>query len=44
MIETIKHLTGMCGESHINLLTIIFLILIFKLAYEKIYKVARDNK
>ena len=44
MIDTIKHLTGMCGESHINLLTIIFLILIFKLAYEKIYKMGRDTK
>jgi len=35
MIETIKHLFGLCGESHLNIFTIIFSIIILKLIYEK---------
>jgi len=34
MTETIKHLFGLCGESHLNLYSIIFLIIFFKLIYE----------
>lgn len=31
MIETIKHLTGTCGEPHLNLVTgtIIFLVVVY---------------
>lgn len=31
MIETIKHLTGTCGETHLNLatVTIIFLVVVY---------------
>jgi len=31
MIETIKHLTGACGEPHLNLITgtIVFLIVVY---------------
>jgi len=34
-METIKHLLGICGESHINIYTIILSIIILKLIYEK---------
>jgi hypothetical protein len=34
MIDIIKHLFGLCGESHLNLYSIIFLIIFFKLIYE----------
>ena len=34
MIETIKHLFGLCGEAHLNIYSIIFLIILFKLLYE----------
>ena len=35
MIEFIKHLTGLCGEPHINLPTLIILFLIMNLALWK---------
>jgi len=35
MVKTIKHLFGFCGESHLNVFTIIFSIIILKLIYEK---------
>ena len=28
MIETIKHFLGICGEPHLNIFTIVFLILL----------------
>ncbi len=34
-METIKHLLGLCGESHINIFTVFFTIIILKLVYEK---------
>ena len=34
-METIKHLLGICGESHINIYTIILSIIIIKFIYEK---------
>jgi hypothetical protein len=37
MLETIKHLTGMCGETHINLLTITLLFFLFKILLNKKY-------
>ena len=37
MIETLKHLTGMCGESHINLVTIALLFFLFKILLNKKY-------
>ena len=37
MIEIINHLTGMCGETHINLLTITLLFFLFKILLNKKY-------
>lgn len=37
MIKTIKNLFGLCGESHLNIISIIFLIIILKLIYEKYF-------
>jgi hypothetical protein len=37
MLETIKHLTGMCGETHINLITITLLFFLFKILLNKKY-------
>ena len=37
MIEIIKHLTGMCGESHINLITLTLIFYIFKILLNKKY-------
>ena len=34
MIETVKHLFGLCGETHLTIYSIIFLIIFFKLIYE----------
>ena len=34
-MEIIKHLLGFCGESHLNIFTIILTIVILKLIYEK---------
>jgi len=36
-METLKHLLGLCGESHINLITIIITLIILKLLYEKYF-------
>jgi hypothetical protein len=35
MIENLKHILGICGESHINIYTIIIAIVILKLIYER---------
>tara|TARA_R100000541_G_scaffold1053_2_gene4951 strand:- start:4105 stop:4263 length:159 start_codon:yes stop_codon:yes gene_type:complete len=37
MLETIKHLTGMCGESHINLITITLIFILVKILLNKKY-------
>jgi hypothetical protein len=37
MIETIKHLFGLCGESHLNMVTILLSIIILKFIYEKYF-------
>ena len=37
MLEILNHLTGMCGESHINLFTLTMLFLLFKLLNKKYY-------
>jgi len=34
-MEILKHLLGICGESHINIYTIILSIIIVKFIYEK---------
>jgi len=34
-METLQHLLGICGESHANIYTIIILIIVLKLFYEK---------
>lgn len=34
-MENLKHLLGLCGESHINIFTVLFTIIILKLVYEK---------
>jgi len=36
-METIKHLLGFCGESHLNIITITLIILILKIGYEKYF-------
>ncbi len=37
MIETLKHLTGLCGEPHINLTTFTILVIGIFVGY-KLYK------
>ena len=37
MLEAINHLTGMCGESHINLITITLIFFLFKILLNKKY-------
>jgi hypothetical protein len=37
MIEIIKHLSGMCGESHVNLITLTLIFFIFKILLNKKY-------
>ena len=37
MLETIEHLTGMCGESHINLITITLIFVLEKILFNKKY-------
>jgi hypothetical protein len=37
MTEVINHLTGMCGESHINLITITLLFILVKILLNKKY-------
>ena len=37
MLETINHLTGMCGESHINLITIILIFILGNILLNKKY-------
>jgi len=37
MLETIEHLTGMCGESHINLITITLIFVLGKILFNKKY-------
>jgi len=34
-METLNHLLGICGETHINIYSIIFVLIILKLIYEK---------
>ena len=35
MIESIEHILGTCGESHINIFTLIFLSIAIGLVYKK---------
>jgi len=35
MIETIKHLFGLCGETHLNIYTVLLLAVIIKIGYER---------
>ena len=35
MIDSIKHILGTCGESHINIFTLIFLTIALRLVYKK---------
>ena len=37
MIEVINHLNGMCGESHINLITITLIFILVKILLNKKY-------
>jgi hypothetical protein len=37
-METLKHLLGLCGESHFNLITFFVILLIFKITKNLIYK------
>ena len=37
-METLKHLLGLCGESHLNLITFFVILLIFKITKNLIYK------
>lgn len=38
MIESIEHILGTCGESHINIYTLIFISIVFCLVKYKTYK------
>ena len=37
MLEAINHLTGVCGESHINLITITLIFILGKILLKKKY-------
>ena len=37
-METLKHLLGLCGESHFNFITFFVILLIFKITKNLIYK------
>jgi len=37
MIEIINHLTGMCGETHINLITITLIFILVKILLNNKY-------
>jgi len=37
MIKIINHLTGMCGETHINLITITLIFILVKILLNKKY-------
>ena len=37
MLEAINHLTGMCGDSHINLITITLIFILGKILLNKKY-------
>ena len=41
-METIKHLTGVCGESHLNIFTVS--LLIFVLVYVTIKQLIKNSK
>ena len=36
-METLEHLLGMCGETHLNIWTIILIAVLFKIAIYKAY-------
>lgn len=42
MKHIIEHLLGICGEAHLNIFSIIILIVIVKLSYETIFKLGRN--
>jgi|21_taG_2_1085346.scaffolds.fasta_scaffold43516_3 hypothetical protein len=42
-MEILKHLTGMCGEGHLNLTIVLAVIIILKIGYEKIYNLGADK-
>lgn len=42
MKHFIEHLLGLCGETHLNIFSIILIIAIFKLSYEAISKLGRN--
>jgi hypothetical protein len=35
MIHFLEHLTGMCGEPHLNLLTLFFIFILFRTIYKR---------
>lgn len=38
MIESIEHILGTCGESHLNIYTLILISIVFSLTKYKTYK------
>ena len=36
-METLKHLLGLCGETHLNISTIILIAVLVKIALHKAY-------
>ena len=42
-MENIKHIFGLCGESHPNILTLILVVLLFKILIYKLYKFKFNN-
>lgn len=38
MIESIEHILGTCGESHLNIYTLILISIVFGLTKYKTYK------
>jgi len=37
-METLEHILGLCGETHLNIWTIILIVVLFNLVVYKAYK------
>ena len=37
-METLEHILGLCGETHLNIWTIILIVVLFNLAVYKAYR------
>lgn len=42
-MESLEHLTGMCGETHLNLFTALIILLIIKTSVYAVYQYRKNN-